>query len=347
MSIVNPQSSKSWRGRTSAIFPLVFLQSLAIALAELPVTYLLRELRCAEYNLPHIPEFDVCILPEVQQAHSTDLAIYLAVVAVLSVVVSGPYGQLSDNRGRKTAMGLAATLNGLGDVWLTICGGWFRPVRVFSCSSLDTAALSNSPFHVPIALHVAAVLKGFGGGFSVINAAQIAYVADTSSTAARSSYMGLTLVMYWIASSIGPILSAALLEDGGFAYAFLLAAGVWALYLAYSLVVQESHAPPPQHEAGDTSADSDEADQDTSTEESTLGAWKLRVDVLLSAIVEPLKLVFGHSTLRWLGIVVFAMLFALGAFDTLVVYCDHEFGMDSIEVRSQYNYARSRDLTNC
>ncbi|KAI0919575.1 hypothetical protein AcV5_001605 [Taiwanofungus camphoratus] len=87
-----------WRTCPLAILLLAFLYSLTIGLSELPVVYMLRDIHCeALYrHIIHTPELDVCLSEEVQRAYPASVALYLAVVTILSIIVSGPYGRLSD-----------------------------------------------------------------------------------------------------------------------------------------------------------------------------------------------------------------------------------------------------------
>lgn len=90
--------------------------------------YLFRELECERYAAtlpPHIPEDDLCRSPPVQKAYSTDIALYLAIATITSIVVSGPYGRMSDLRGRRLVMLSGACLNGVGDLWLCLSGTSF------------------------------------------------------------------------------------------------------------------------------------------------------------------------------------------------------------------------------
>ena len=96
-----------------------------MSLNDLPLTYLLREIRCAEYvaSLPEVPSDagDLCRSAAVQKAYSADVAIYVTIATVMGIVLSGPYGTLSDLKGRKHALLLASSLNALADTWLFIC----------------------------------------------------------------------------------------------------------------------------------------------------------------------------------------------------------------------------------
>lgn len=112
---------QTWRGSPSAVLPLAFLQSLDHGLINLPVTYLLREIDCDIYGIraPLVDE-DICRSTVVQRAYTIHLAAYLAILTTLSVLVSGPYGRLSDTRGRKPAMAACAVISAAGDLWLCL-----------------------------------------------------------------------------------------------------------------------------------------------------------------------------------------------------------------------------------
>ena len=115
-----------WQARPEAILLPAFLQSITMSLNNLPSTYLLRAMRCEEYvaSLPSIPPDmgDICRSAVVQKAYSADMAVYVTIATVMGIVLSGPYGTLSDLKGRKRALLLASSLNALGDCWLIMCG---------------------------------------------------------------------------------------------------------------------------------------------------------------------------------------------------------------------------------
>jgi MFS family permease len=112
---------KAWRASPTGILPCGFLQSLALGLTELPTIYLFRDIRCDAYRKNAPSDSDPCRSSEVQRAYASDVAVYLFIVTVLSIGISGPYGKLSDMRGRKIAMGIAAAFNAVGDTWMCLC----------------------------------------------------------------------------------------------------------------------------------------------------------------------------------------------------------------------------------
>ncbi|OBZ74388.1 Importin-13 [Grifola frondosa] len=309
-------STQTWRAKPPTILPLAFLQSLGLALIELPVIYLFRDLNCEAYLLnspPHIPEIDVCQDPAVQRAYAADVAIYLFIITVLSILLSGPYGRLSDSRSRRTVMGMSAFLNGSGDLWLCLC------------------AMFTS-LHSPSFLHISAVLKGLGGGFSVISAAQAAFIADNSQTARRSYYLGLALVMNWLAYAVGPLASAVLLEQNRYTDAFGLGATTWGVYLLYLILIPRECRVPliPGTNSGGHSEPLPDVDLNVSPVLEQ-GNNKRSLFAFLRAFTEPLTLLYADSMLCWLGLATFIMLFGLGAFNVLTVFCDREFGMSPSE----------------
>ncbi|KAJ6583768.1 major facilitator superfamily domain-containing protein [Mycena sp. CBHHK59/15] len=290
----------SFRSSTPAILPLAFLQALALNLLEVPVVYLFRSIRCQEYiaNTPHSIAENACRSPEVQRAYSADFTAYISIITVLSIVVSGPFGKLSDLKGRRATMAIACCLNGVSDVWLCLC--------------VLFPTLRSAQF-----ILLSAVLTGIGGGFSVVTAAHTAFIADTSTTAQRSYYMGIHLVMYWVASALAPLISAFLIEKDYYVLNFSIAVGAWTLYFLYLVfVLRESR---PKDAVGAT----------TIAPTASAFSWTLRS--LLGTLIDPLLFVFKNSTLFWLGIVMVLMMSSLGAFTVLVAYCDQVFGFSPKE----------------
>ncbi|EGN97216.1 hypothetical protein SERLA73DRAFT_183875, partial [Serpula lacrymans var. lacrymans S7.3] len=182
------------------ILPLVFLQAFSIELFELPGTYLFRQIRCDEYRLQiSLPDYDhnddICRLPAVQKKYTTDLAIYMGLLSLLAILVSSPYARLSDAKSRKLVIAIAAAITTLGEIWLLLCAG-FAPLRR------------------PIFIYFAAVIKGLGGSYSVMKAAEMAIIAENSSVQNRSFYLGLILVMSMAAAAVAPLISGVLVDGG-------------------------------------------------------------------------------------------------------------------------------------
>ena len=110
-----------WRATPAAVLPLALFQAITTGMHGLAVMYLMRDIRCSEYPAPHVPEIDICSSPAVQKAYTVDTAIYTTVSTVISIIVSGPYGTLSDLKGRKRAMALGIWLNAIAFVWIAFC----------------------------------------------------------------------------------------------------------------------------------------------------------------------------------------------------------------------------------
>jgi MFS family permease len=126
---------REWRASSAAVLPLTLLHALGTGFQGLSVLYFLRGIRCEEYKAtlpPHVPEgdMDVCRSPAVQKAYSVDFAVFTTIITVISIVLSGPYGKISDLRGRKRALSIVAVLNWLGNMWIILCCGYRLPPRV-------------------------------------------------------------------------------------------------------------------------------------------------------------------------------------------------------------------------
>lgn len=117
-----PEYVNRWRSQPSAILPLAFLQSFAFGLIELPAIYLFRDIEIRKCEASSQLGDDSCDSTAVHRAYTAKFAAYLVTLTITSIVVSGPYGRLSDTRGRKKVMGIAALMNALGDVWFLLCG---------------------------------------------------------------------------------------------------------------------------------------------------------------------------------------------------------------------------------
>lgn len=205
-------------------------------------------------------------------------------------------------------------------------------LRSFASSLTDIVLALDTPLRNPWSVYFSAILKGFGGGFAIMNAVHSAFVADTSSTASRSFHMGLVWIMYWMGAGVSPVVSAVLMEYNLYVENFATAAATWILYLGYVAMVLPETLP--------LTVDEQEAvnpvPEDEIASSAELGKTKWRRFNIFHTFWDPVRLIFGHPTLRWLGVVSFTMLFAVGAFSFLVPYCDGRFGLDPIQVRLVY-----------
>lgn len=200
-------------------------------------------------------------------------------------------------------------------------------VWISSYSSFEPTALSPV-LRQPWLLQLTAVIQGFGGGFSVILAAQNAFIADTSSPSTRSFYMGLSLVMYWCGSAFGPLISAPLLGRKLYTVNFGFTVDTWILYLLYLfLFLRETREIP----AANTHLASDSQDASPSggaaARQSTSSAR-----LLFETVVDPLKIIFTHSSLLIPCLSLSGAILAVGAFNMILPYCDYRFGMTPNEV---------------
>lgn len=179
----------------------------------------------------------------------------------------------------------------------------------------------DTPLHTALSLQVAAVFKGLGGGFAILNSVHSALVADTSSMSVRSFHMGLLWIMYWIGAAVSPLVSAYFMERNLYGQNFALAVATWAVYLLYARFM----LPETFHVVTDEDSSNIRVDKGPS-------AWP-EVRVFLRDMWEPMPLIFGHSILRWLGFVSAATLLGAGAFLLQVPYFDGKFGLSPKEVR--------------
>ncbi|EKM49729.1 uncharacterized protein PHACADRAFT_154268 [Phanerochaete carnosa HHB-10118-sp] len=298
-----------WRTRPSVVLPLAFLQALAVGLDNLPSAYLFRAIRCKEYlatSPSHAPEDDICRSPVVQKAYSTDIAVFATILAVLGIVLSGPYGRVSDFRGRKRALTISAVLNVLGNAWLALCS-------------------FSAPLRKSWLLQIAAVVQGLGGGVPVVMAGQNAFIADTSFPGERSSYMGLALGMFWAGNAVGPLVSAVLLNKDLYTINFVITVLVWVLYLLYLLfVVREVRVPVAEHYADANAADA----PDRATEYQSVAS---RLFAPVRSVFEPVIILVQHVTLLLLSIALAVGVFCLGVFHLIIPYCDTKFGLGPSE----------------
>ncbi|EKM49725.1 uncharacterized protein PHACADRAFT_33288 [Phanerochaete carnosa HHB-10118-sp] len=251
-------------------------------------------------------EDDICRSPIVQKAYSKDIIIYTTVSAVLSVVLAGPYGRVSDIRGRKRALTISATLNALGNVWLVLCS-FFATLR--------------SPWLVQLA----AVLQGLGGGFSIITAIQNAAITDTSAPSELSLCMGRTYLLSWISIIIGLGISANLLDVNLYVTNFGTNVLIWLVYLLYlHFVVREVRVPPAEDNA-------DVAAAAAPGEATTYQSIPSRLLAATRSVFEPMTILARHTTLLFLSIAIVGTTLSIGVFSLIIPYCDTKFGLEPSE----------------
>ncbi len=159
-----PPPSVSWQARAPTILPLVFLQAIANTFTLYPLFTFFRAIECEAYSLRapvHIPELDLCKLPQVVNSATTDMAIFIGVATLFGVLVAGHYSRVSDLKGRRRVMGIAAAIQLLGCFWRFTAGMFSLTHR---CSIIECQTYSFCP-DVPIytVLHVRRGSPGSGG----------------------------------------------------------------------------------------------------------------------------------------------------------------------------------------
>ncbi len=115
----------SWRTRAPAILPLVLLQSVANAGTLYPTFALFMKIECDAHTIRepvHVPEQDNCNNVDVVKRFTEYIAIYTGVAAFLAIVVAGLYGRISDFKGRRKVMGVAAIIHLLSSLWCLLAG---------------------------------------------------------------------------------------------------------------------------------------------------------------------------------------------------------------------------------
>ena len=152
------------------------------------------------------------------------------------------------------------------------------------------------------------VLQGFGGSPIVLQAAQLAFIADSSTTTSRSFYFGLALLTPLIGSPIAVFVSLSKVGEGanqGHLAPFIFAAiGCWVAYHLYlTFILREA-----RFVDGSFDRDIDQESHAIPVEATTPlpdvdATWTTRN--LLKSILDPIKFIFRDRTLRWLAPVTF------------------------------------------
>ena len=199
-------------------FPLSFVNSFAWGLLDVPLVYLLRSEICVYmYNVS--PGDDICRSVEVQQRVSIMRASFEAIAAILGVFMVSYYGVLGDTRGRRTSLGICASLVALGDAWIFIY-----------------LYISIPPYFILLA----AVFKGLGGFVSALVGGHNAFIADCTESAKRSEFLGINFAISNFGACLAPLLAGWLIEDLSrerFKRVFMISLSLWAAYLLYVLFV--------------------------------------------------------------------------------------------------------------
>lgn len=158
----------------------------------------------------------------------------------------------------------------------------------------------------------AAVIQGLGGSSLAINAAQLAFIADSSPTTTRSFYLALVVVSTTIGSSVAPLAGISFVSNGEHGISFVLANTSWLVYLLYlTFVLRETRFPDPLFATlRDIALPADVSGSPVDPiDRAPLAiadiSWTPRS--VLSSVIEPVKIVSSDWTLRWLGIIAFVM----------------------------------------
>ncbi|TCD65514.1 solute carrier 46 [Steccherinum ochraceum] len=193
----------------------VFVQSVAAGLSVLGTVELFHKIRhddCLQTVPIHIPETYPCDnLP----GYGPSVMVYYSVVAVLTVLVAGPYARLMDGKGRETVtmmMAASGLFNACGDIWLYLCA---------------SVPQLNSTIYPAM---ISAVFKGLGGASMITQAAHWSLMATSTSPNRRSTFMSLVLFITWVGSGVSLAGSAALAPLENKALTPMLAFWGWTIY---------------------------------------------------------------------------------------------------------------------
>ena len=173
---------------------------------------------------------------------------------------------------------------------------------------------------------IAAVLKGLGAGTVILESAQWAYIADEVAPARRSTYFSLALFIKWAIPIMTFSISSRLVDPEEPTVFFNIAFWCW---VSYVLVV-DMHLP-------DNIPDI----------LLMIERPELIFVELVKAVVDPLRLTFGDSSLTSLAIVfVFAALAMMGV-DYLVRFAFGQFGKPPIDVSTPLCLLCTRLVLTC
>ena len=107
------------RGHPATILVYAFLQSLGAGVTVLPTLFLFRNIARKECRSLTSSESDPCNTIPV---YTSPVIVYLSIVFVLGLVVTGPMGKLVDAKGRKVVIVGIGLLHSTGNIWLHTCG---------------------------------------------------------------------------------------------------------------------------------------------------------------------------------------------------------------------------------
>lgn len=107
------------RGHPATILVYAFLQSLGAGITVLPTLFLFRNIARKECRSLTSSESDPCNAIPV---YTPPVIVYLSIVFVLGLLVTGPTSKLVDAKGRKAVMVGIGLLHSTGNIWLHTCG---------------------------------------------------------------------------------------------------------------------------------------------------------------------------------------------------------------------------------
>ncbi|KAJ3486975.1 hypothetical protein NLI96_g3862 [Meripilus lineatus] len=263
---IPPSTPNPWRSRALAVLPLVFLEALASDFADFPLYRLLQDIECEKYFSK-----EACGIPEVTEVASRNLTICAGVAITIGILVSGLYSRVLDYGGRRKAMGVAASLQLLGAI-------------------LGFLSASRDNFRKISAFIIVSLIRGLGGGTTVLKAANLVLMTDCSSSTSRSFYFTLTFGMIALSGFIVPLVGHSLLVNESYSAAYLISLLCWVVYLLYlGFVFREV--------------------QDVKLSMLSGTSWTLGTPIKYS--VDPLKLLFNEyrHIIPWICAVIFALPF--------------------------------------
>ncbi|PCH34820.1 MFS general substrate transporter [Wolfiporia cocos MD-104 SS10] len=300
------------RAHPSILLPLVLLYALGRGISQHLVKQVLYDVQCAMFLPQHrlvwiqvFPPPDYCDTPSIQEAYLRNISLYQLILTALSIVMAGPWGWLSDIRGRKYVVVASAAVHMAGD--LLICLIAFLPVSTAVTSIL-----------------LSATITGLGGG-DLANLISIsAFIADASTPVMRSFWLALSLAIYCAAYRVAALVGEILLAKQLHQTVYATFIGSRLLYLLYAAAVMREVYNPKMSESV--------IENNSSGMDGGESACKWSFRGVTQLIVNPFREIAGNPSLRRLGGATLLMYAALPAFSgVLTAYCNHTFGERSIE----------------
>ncbi|KAI0104637.1 major facilitator superfamily domain-containing protein [Nemania sp. FL0031] len=300
------------------ILLLLALNNLALRLLNLPLNRVIELRYCNDYYRKHDPfviepggqiDEGLCKIDPVQQKLAWLEAFIGTSITICDLVVTVPYGAISDRLGRRLVLCLNVLASAVLFAWIVLVG---------KIHTIPVEAMIAAPF-----------LALFGGGECVFVSTVFALLADSSQdTGTRTTYFAYVGSLSYVFSLLGPVLSAAVMTLNLWT-PFYLGIGLLVASLPVCALLPQSRSsastPPPYRVDADEETSLLHGTNDGNAPIDTLGAKPRFHTRILAHGKDTVQFLVGKPRFNYLLGIIFVLAIASSSTDILTLYLSKRY----------------------